>query len=117
MSVEQRHRPLQLGVLWYLLDLGPWHTYTFSALFCVRSGAQAEMEQAATINANAVLITALIVVDTPSIIFRQCHLRLETLIAIVRADKRIIRYQSIVQFSPALVITQNLFESEIRQSK
>ena len=70
----------------------------------------------ATITANAVLITTLIVVDTSSIIFRQCHLRLEALIAIVRADKRIIRHQSIVQFSSALVITQNLFESEIRQS-
>ena len=43
------------------MDLGPWHTYTFSALFCVRSGAQAEMEQAATINANAVLIIAVII--------------------------------------------------------
>ena len=62
MSVEQRQRPLQLGILWYLFDLGPWHTYTFSDWFlCVRSGAQAEMEQAATINANAVLIIVVII--------------------------------------------------------
>nr|DAE39570.1 MAG TPA: hypothetical protein [Caudoviricetes sp.] len=59
MSVEQRHRPLQLGVLWYLFDLGPWHTYTFSDWFlCVRSGAQAEMEHNAIITTSVSLIIA-----------------------------------------------------------
>lgn len=43
------------------MDLGPWHTYTFSVWLCVRSGAQAEMVHNATITANAVLIIVVII--------------------------------------------------------
>lgn len=60
MDSVSDEEPLQSGVLWYRVDFGPVHTYTFSDWFCVRSGAQAEMVHNATITTSVSLIIVFI---------------------------------------------------------